>query len=68
MMKILVSDKLSDAGLEILRGSEGLEVENQMRHVDEIVSKEEKISEDEFINSIVEVNNYGWKKSEELIK
>jgi D-3-phosphoglycerate dehydrogenase len=28
-MKVLVSDKLTDAGLEILRGAEGLEVDNR---------------------------------------
>lgn len=44
-------------------------VENDLlRRVDDIISKEENISENEFTGLIKAVNEYGWKKSEELIK
>ena len=44
-------------------------VENELLgSVDDIISKEEKISEIEFDKLIKETNEYGWKKSEELIK
>jgi secernin len=44
-------------------------VENKLlNRVEEIINKEESISESEFNNSIKAVNNFGWKKAEELIK
>jgi secernin len=44
-------------------------VQNDLiRKVDEIIRKEEDISEHEFVESIKKINNYGWKKSEELIQ
>ncbi len=43
-------------------------VENDLlRQVDDIINKEENILEDEFNGLIKAVNDYGWKKSEELI-
>ena len=44
-------------------------VENELfTRVNDIINKEESISESEFNKLIKEVNDYGWKKSEELIK
>ena len=44
-------------------------VENELlRRVDDIISKEESISESEFNRLIKAVNDFGWKKAEELIK
>ncbi len=44
-------------------------VENELiKQIDDIISKEEIISEREFTELIKNVNDYGWKKSEELIK
>ena len=44
-------------------------VENDLlRQIDDIIRKEENISEHEFTELIKNVNHYGWKKSEELIK
>ncbi len=39
-----------------------------LRRVDDLISKEESISESEFNKSIKDVNDFGWKKAEELIK
>ena len=39
-----------------------------LRRVDDLISKEESISESEFTKLIKEANNFGWKKAEELIK
>ncbi|MFX0021641.1 MAG: C69 family dipeptidase [Candidatus Hermodarchaeota archaeon] len=44
-------------------------VENDLiRQIEDIISKEEKIPEHEFTELVQKVNEYGWKKSEELIK
>lgn len=44
-------------------------VENDLiDQVDDIISKEEKISDHELTELIKKVNSYGWEKSEELIK
>ncbi|MFX1240012.1 MAG: C69 family dipeptidase [Promethearchaeota archaeon] len=44
-------------------------VENDLiDQIDDIISKEENISDLEFIELIKKVNSYGWEKSEELIK
>ncbi|MFX1573025.1 MAG: C69 family dipeptidase [Promethearchaeota archaeon] len=44
-------------------------VENELlRRVDDIINKEDSISENEFNKFIRMVNDYGWNKAEELIK
>ncbi|MFX0005229.1 MAG: C69 family dipeptidase [Candidatus Hermodarchaeota archaeon] len=44
-------------------------VENDLiDQIDDIISKEENISDHEFTELIKKVNSYGWEKSEELIK
>jgi len=38
-----------------------------LQRVDNVLKQEDSITENEFVDKITEINNYGWKKSEELI-
>jgi len=38
-----------------------------LQRVDNVLKQEDSITENELINKITEINNYGWKMSEELI-
>ncbi|MFX0058741.1 MAG: C69 family dipeptidase [Candidatus Hodarchaeota archaeon] len=38
-----------------------------LQRVDNVLKQEDSIGETEFVKKITEINNYGWKKSEEMI-
>jgi hypothetical protein len=38
-----------------------------LQRVDGVLKKEDSIGETEFVKKIAEINNYAWKKSEEMI-